>query len=183
MAKTYDLIYLDSCVIFDCLMPKSKYYNHVEPLIREAEADNLHIISSVLCRAEVYLVRGRSPKKSAQIIESFFNQEYVHNYAVDERIAMKAVEIRRNANLETADAIHLATAVVLKCQAFLTRDGDGKKAKKGQKKTILELRDDLSAQIEILTPEEFFDYLSSETKQMQLEDQSSDEQDQDEEKE
>ena len=48
MAKECKLIYLDSCVILDCLIKDPNYYGHVEPILRDAEAGNLRIVLSVL---------------------------------------------------------------------------------------------------------------------------------------
>lgn len=166
MAKTYDVIYMDACVIFDCLTKLPKYYPHVEPILRDAKADKLTIVASTICFSEVFMIRD--DPDGAEKIEAFFNQEFVAVYDVDDLIARKAGEIRSKAKLETADALHLATAIAKGAQVFLTRDGDGERAKKANKETILELRQDLSQLIEIMTPAEYFTMISSASKQMEI---------------
>jgi len=172
MAKQYDLVYLDACVIIDILDKNPEHYCYVEPLIREAEAENLNVLASVVCISEVFMIKGKSDSEATTLIDAFFDQEYVHLYDVDDYVARKSVSVRRNANLETADALHVATAIAKGAQAFITRDGDGKKAKKGAKKTILELKDRLNSEIDILTPKEFFEFLSSEVKQINIRDEN-----------
>lgn len=167
MAKVYDVVYMDACVIFDCLTKLPKYYPHVEPILRDAKADKITIVASTICFSEVFMIKG--DPEGTEKIENFFNQEYVAVYDVDDLIARKAGSIRIGANLETADALHVATAIVKGAQVFLTRDGDGERAKKGNKETILELREKLSLEIEIMTPAEFFTLVSSAAKQMDLE--------------
>ena len=177
MAKRYDVVCLDSCVILDCFQKDDAYYPSVEPMLKAAESGDLEIIVSVLCISEVFKIEPMEQSDAMALIDAFFDQEYVHIYDVNDLIAKKSVEIRRGASLETADAIHLATAIIRGADAFITRDGEGKKAKKRGKKTIIELREKLSARIDILSPKEFFESLSSETKQIEIP-KDEDEQDQ-----
>lgn len=48
----------------------------------------------------------------------------MHIYAVDNTIAEKARDIRRSSNVRSEDAVHLATAIHMKCDVLLTNDGD-----------------------------------------------------------
>ncbi len=173
MAKDSKLIYLDSCVVLDSLIKDPDFYNHVEPIIKDAEAGNLKIVLSVLARAEIIKVKTSEKEKTTlsdedatALIESFFRQEFVTVHAVNARTATEAGKLRKRFPLDTPDAIHLATAIEAKAQAFITRDGDNKGKRKKTK--ILSCKKQLANQIVILTPKEFFDSLSSEIKQTEL---------------
>jgi predicted nucleic acid-binding protein len=167
MGKQSNLVYLDSCVIIDCLEKTPVRYQHLEPIIKEAESQRLQVIASVLCKAEVLRVQNMPDSDADELINAFFEQEYVHLYAVDNRIAERAASIRKNFPLETADAVHVATAIQMNVGTFITRDGEGRSGK-GRKKTILELRHSLGRQIDILSPIEFFGSLSSDVKQIHI---------------
>ena len=175
MAKSYDLLYLDSCVVIDLLAKTPSQIGHLEPILLEAEKENIQFVVSVLCLAEVYTLADMPFSEAYSLIRDFFAQEYVNVYNVDEKIALQAAELRKKSKLETADALHLATALRHHAQAFLTRDGEGKKGKKRRKETILELRDELADRIDILTPKEFFESLSSDARQTTMPDEIADE--------
>ena len=164
MANLSDRICLDSNVIIDCLDKAEPWWTHIEPIIREAESNRLAFVLSVVAKAEVLTISSKTPTESLRTINSFFRKEYVHVYGVSERTAEHAATIRRRINLDTADALHLATAVEHKVPILLTRDGDRKK--RGSKKRLLDANDIFG--VEIITPDAYFKRLGDEVKQTEL---------------
>lgn len=164
MANLSDRICLDSNVIIDCLDKTEPWWRHIEPIVREAESGRLAFVLSVVAKAEVLTISSETPEESLRIINSFFRKPYVHVYGVSERTAEHAATIRRRINLDTADSLHLATAVEHKVPVLLTRDGDGKK--KGRKERLLDANDIFG--VEVITPKAYFERLSDEVKQTEI---------------
>lgn len=54
--------------------------------------------------------------------EMLLNTEAITVRSVDPLIAESAAQFRAKYNLRTPDALHIATAVSARCQAFLTND-------------------------------------------------------------
>jgi predicted nucleic acid-binding protein len=157
MAKRSDLLCFDACIIIDCLLKDPAQYQTLEPIILQAEAGNIRIVASVICRAEVIKLPHLATKDAEAIIEEFFRQNYVIMYAVNETTALEAGRLRRLLGLQTADAIHLATAIESKAEAFITSD-----------EVLLKCRNDIRKRLKILTPKEFFDTLPTSVKQAHL---------------
>ncbi len=164
MAKLYKTIYLDSCVIVDCIQKNPHFYEHLDPVIRMAESGKLSIIVSVISRTEVFKIDAGG-KNAEEVIREFFRQEYVHLYAVLEQTAMLAGDLCRKHGLYTPDAIHVATAVEHRAEAFVTRDGDDKRGRRAKHTTILSLRPHLKGRLDIMTPQQFFESIPTEFRQ------------------
>ena len=166
MANPSDRICLDSNVIIDCLDKTDPWWSHIEPILREAEKNRLAFVMSVIAKAEVLTISSKTPEESLRIINSFFRQTYAHIYGVNERTAEHAATIRRRINLDPADSLHLATAVEHKIPILLTRDGEG--TKKRRKKKLIDANNMFD--VEIITPEAYFDRLGDDVKQSEISD-------------
>lgn len=165
-SRLYRNVYLDSCVIVDCIQKNKQYYDFLEPLIRMCESGKLKIIVSVIARTEIYR-NGEDNIDADDIINDFFRQDYVHLYSVLENTARSAGSHCKDFELYTPDAIHVATALEQKAEALITRDGT-KRGRRAKFKTILSLRSNHKSRIDILTPEEFFESIPTEFKQSDL---------------
>ena len=172
MAKQSDAVYWDSCVIIDYL-EKNERFHHIEPIVRQAIKKGLYVVVSTVCYAEVFKVNGESNDAASKLIAQFFEQPYVIVSAASERTMRKAAEIRKRVSLETADAIHVATALERGVSAFLTRDGV--KHKPG-KKSILSLAPELVGSLRIITPQEYFNQLNTDIRQEEIPDSRPDKQ-------
>lgn len=181
MASPSDEIYWDSNVVIDCLSKAEPWFHHIEPILRSAERRKVSIVVSVVCKAEVLTVRGNVDDRGLQTIADFFEQPYVHLYAVSERTADIAADVRRRSSLDTADAIHLATAIERKVTTLLTRDGEGAR-NKGNRDTLLELNKEFGdPSIDIMTPQTYFGNLPDEVKQQVIPHEQEEDEEKDEE--
>jgi predicted nucleic acid-binding protein len=95
-------------------------------VIREAEAGNLRIVTSVLTLAEVlYLKRSSLPtREQAETIEQFFEHEWIILSNVDRDIAELARRVIWESGVKPKDAIHVASALDAEVEQFDTFDVD-----------------------------------------------------------
>ena len=124
MATKIRRVAWDSCVFIDCLERREGRIEFIEPMVREGEAGKLAIVCSTLAIAETIHINNMGEEKERNAITQFFRNDYVHIYAADETVAGIARDIRRVSKVRSEDAIHLATAIHMECDALLTNDGD-----------------------------------------------------------
>ena len=133
--------------------------------MKSAEDDELMFVISTLAISELVKINGVEPKNQRDTIVAFLENDYFDVHGVDRTIAQRAQDLRREHPLDTADAVHLATAVVTNTHLFLTRDGDSRKAKRkilpldnkiscldGQRLRIMTLKGYLESEDAKLTP-------------------------------
>ena len=107
-------------------------YLGIEPdcsnIIRQAEAGDLEIVVSEMAKVETAYLTGHSDEESENLIREFFNRDYVIPVSVDgpvSDIARRLIrKYRTSPKLPTADAIHLATAVLWNIPIIETTDTD-----------------------------------------------------------
>jgi predicted nucleic acid-binding protein len=84
----------------------------------------LTVISSTITLAEVLVM----PKQTGNYVyeqayrEMLLNTDHIETQAVTHEIAEQAAALRATYRLRTPDALHVATAIVTRCDAFLTND-------------------------------------------------------------
>lgn len=149
------IICWDSCVIIDSFNKKSNRFPPIDEMLQQAENGNLKIVVSGLAAVETYKLDGKSSKEAEKLIENFLRRSYVDYDALSSRVSRKAREIRRDwehEKLDLLDTVHIATAVIRKCEALVTTDG----IKKGRSKGKLLLFDGKigSPPLRIITPSE-----------------------------
>jgi uncharacterized protein len=93
-------------------------------LLQAAEEGRCHLVCSILTLLEVLVVpkrRGEAElcQRYREMFESFPNLTVL---AMDAGIAEIASDLRAAHNLRTPDAIHLATALRMEADAFVTED-------------------------------------------------------------
>lgn len=104
-------------------------YKTKTDVIFEALAESkLKAVTSIVSKAEL-LSYKQSPIIINDLKEQFESTPNLTVYDVDEKIALKAAELRRKYNFRLPDAIQLATAIVSKAGAFLTSDERLRKCK------------------------------------------------------
>jgi predicted nucleic acid-binding protein len=129
-------IALDSCVLIDLLDPKSALHPDVLPVYQDALLGKLEILVSEIsvaevCKISTMISSGRmTPEEATKFVGDFFDNKFVLRRPVDRRESLLAADTIRNHNLETCDAIIVATAVIHNARILYTRDG--KKRRKSQ---------------------------------------------------
>ena len=141
MPNNPKIVYWDSCIFLAWLKNENRPEGEMANLmnvVQEIENGNLHLITSVITKAEVLL--KRSGEGVADKFNTLFKRSNIDIVNVDERIATRAGEIREHYIEESetdkkpplgfADTFHLATAIVLNASEFHTFDA-GKKEDRG----------------------------------------------------
>ncbi len=118
-------IYWDSCVVISCIERTPDRYPVLKTIIRGAETGSLVLVASTLVIAEVVKLNGltETEEKQAKLIQDFFENDYIEIRTVDRLTAEYAANISRKHGLKPADAIHVATAILHKCDCLQTYDG------------------------------------------------------------
>lgn len=130
---------MDSCVCIDLIERRSPIKTmYIRPIWDSAKHGQINMLVSTLAIFEVGKIRDDDGKSEVDAdwlseedaeerIAEFFDSEYVHPYAMDELVARRARQLRRQvgeSKLEKIDAMHLATALIHNCNYFITVDGD-----------------------------------------------------------
>ncbi len=100
------------------------YVQRVEAIITYIEDTPIEAVSSVVCLTEVLnqpMKNGRSDLVQAYRDILIFGDRF-RLWPVSVTIAELAARLRASYGLRTPDALHVATAIEAKCNAFLTND-------------------------------------------------------------
>jgi predicted nucleic acid-binding protein len=133
--------YFDACVYLAYLRNETAHYGKsrigaIESIWKQSERGGVVVVTSAITITEVlsHKLEAKAEKKFSQIIQSGVHQ----CEDVTPPIASKARQYRdyyhanpvklpggtgSRSDLTTPDAIHLATAIILSCEQFLTFDG------------------------------------------------------------
>jgi predicted nucleic acid-binding protein len=107
------------------------YIERMRAVFERADRGDLQIITSVITLLEVLAVptvEGRQDVQNAYR-HMLMNTPQVAAVPVNAAIAEQAALIRATYRLRTPDALHIATAIVAGCDAFLTNDMAFKRVK------------------------------------------------------
>lgn len=132
MADPFSRPYLDSSVFFalvkqeEIICPGGLMRGEiVKHIFEDAESGKYTIFTSTATIAEVRRIRERSqPLDHAelQIIQEFFQHQFIQPIDVTREIAEKAQELGAEYGINPIDAIHLATAIWWNCDVLLVWD-------------------------------------------------------------
>ncbi len=119
------LFAIDSMVLIYHFEDDATFGPAAAALLRAAEEGRCRLLISVLGRLEVLVVpkrRGQHDlcRQYCEVFESFPNLEVA---SIDVAVADTASDLRATHTLRTPDALHLATAVEHRADAFVTEDG------------------------------------------------------------
>jgi predicted nucleic acid-binding protein len=105
--------YWDSDCFLGWLQEEDDKVPLCRPVIREAEAGKLTLVTSALTLAEVLMLRHGTPipKEAAETVERFFEHEWIEVSEVDRFIAEQARRLVWDHGIRPKDAIHVATAL------------------------------------------------------------------------
>lgn len=120
----YKKVYLDTTIYIYVFDKNPSFIDCCIKLTENLKLHNTLIVGSSLIICELLgndrlLQNKREYKK---IKDSFFNIPNLDIIKMDEKIAEKAAYIKAKYDLKTPDAIHVATAIETKCDAFITND-------------------------------------------------------------
>ena len=117
-------LYLDSNVFVYWLEDYPEYTALLEPIFERIEAHRLRAFTSTLTLAEV-LVKPHKDRRT-ELAEQFrgylCESPVLELCEVSVEILVRAAIIRSASALKLPDAIHVATADMMKCDAFVTND-------------------------------------------------------------
>lgn len=99
MTEPVDLVGWDSTVFIDALEKKRGRFEHIEPILQDAEDGKLVIFCSTLAMVETATVKGVSQAESEKMIADIFESDYIHMEAVHRRVAEIARKIVRDHGL------------------------------------------------------------------------------------
>lgn len=146
MQSECDIIVWDSSVIIDAIQKTNKRYDLIKPFIQSAERNHLTIVVSEVSIVEVtYLDKNRHNEnlpptdQEIQIIDEWFENDYIDRRPVLPGISELAREYIRNYNVRTMDSIIVATAVFFKIPLLHTFDGYSDIKTKRKKNKLLTL--------------------------------------------
>jgi predicted nucleic acid-binding protein len=121
------VIYWDSCVFLSAIQQTAGRYQTLKAILDFAAADGVVIVTSALTIAEVVKIdcgnaQSAQMTKDATTIRQFFENDYLAIKNVDRGVAERASEIVREHGIKPPDAIHVATALVSRCDHLETYD-------------------------------------------------------------
>lgn len=111
-------VYWDACTFLGLLNEEPNRVNACREVWEEAKNYGTLIYTSFFAFTEVMKIKCQNPGILLSIeddkkIEQLLGQKWIRPVVVDERIAVSARRLMRTHNKKPADAIHLATALML----------------------------------------------------------------------
>ncbi|HWE95692.1 MAG TPA: type II toxin-antitoxin system VapC family toxin [Tepidisphaeraceae bacterium] len=118
----------DSVVLLDAIQKTPLWWPDLRPTYRAALEGRISILVSEISIAEVCKLNdeeksGMSRVDAVKKINLFFQNSFIDRRPADRREAILAAELIRSLNLDTCDALIVATASIHGAIAMYTRDG------------------------------------------------------------
>lgn len=118
-------IYIDTSVAIYTIEGNRDYYSLLQPLWSKFYAGEIQIVSSELILLEVLVVPLRSENNSLVAdYEELLLSSQIQLLPISQSILRQAANLRATTNIKTPDAIHVATALSVNCNLFITNDKD-----------------------------------------------------------
>lgn len=124
MGKETPRIYWDSCC-FIAILNAEQYAPTCISILNEAKAGDIELVISALTMAETVRPRGAPsplPKKHRTKVLDFFENDYIRLINFDREIARTSLDLCWEYDLHARDALHLAAALAVDCDALETAD-------------------------------------------------------------
>lgn len=124
-------LYLDANAIIYSVESSSSLRDAVKQHIRDVRGSGDGVVvTSILSRLECRTgpLRRKDPER-LQLFDQFFTDPELLVFDIDTGVVDRATELRAQYGFRTPDAIHLATALLLDCDTFLTGDDKLKRCK------------------------------------------------------
>jgi hypothetical protein len=119
------LVYADACVFLEVLQRVHGKWRDSFKVLQAAERQDIQLIASRLLAAEVGRFRGDASKTRVdQLVLQYLDSVDTQWVEVDLLIAQQARNLSWQFGIKSgADAVHLATAVRMHADYFMSRDG------------------------------------------------------------
>ncbi|VAW30997.1 hypothetical protein MNBD_CHLOROFLEXI01-5072 [hydrothermal vent metagenome] len=118
-------VYFDSAPLIYLVERVSPY---VEQLSQQLSSEDIIQVCSDLTRLECRVKPMRDGETALlAAFDSYFAEIITETVSLTRTVMDRATELRANFGFKTPDAIHLAYAIVAKCDLFLTNDNQLKK--------------------------------------------------------
>jgi len=132
-SKKVDVVYYDTCVVVAYFKQEQfteNRYDRARHLFDEASKGSVRLYTSAITLAEVY--RGLADDYDVQkekLVQAFFSHSWNRIVETNRRVADEARKLMQNMKrqghtLKVADAIQLASAIVVGASRVYTFDGD-----------------------------------------------------------
>lgn len=117
-------LYVDSAPLIYYVEEHIAYVDQMEYILNIVDKNSIEVVSSVLTLAEVLVLPVRTGAyQVAQLYRAILmNRETCTLAVISENIAIEAASIRARYRINTPDALHIASAIEFRCDAFLTND-------------------------------------------------------------
>lgn len=117
-------IYFDANIFIYTVEQHRTYANELTTIFEEIEVNSQLVVTSELTLAECLIGarRARSRELEALYDDLLAPSETITPVPVSRDILRAAAFYAGDANIKLADAIHMATAIALDCDVFLTND-------------------------------------------------------------
>lgn len=142
MTLTDSKIYIDTAPFIYYLEKSNLYFDTARKFFINCRNQNADLITSTVTIEEycVYPL-SRNDEQSIKNFYAFINGMNIKTVSVNENVAIKAAEIRaKYPSFKALDSIHLATAILSNCAAFITNDKQLCQAKEIQVYTMEDLK-------------------------------------------
>jgi predicted nucleic acid-binding protein len=115
-------VYVDTAPVIYSVELHPDYWTILQPLWVKQQAQKISLISSELLWMETLVFPLKTKNRPlTQLYEELLRND-IQIIAIDKTILSAAAEIRATTHLKTPDAIHIATALNIGCNLFLTDD-------------------------------------------------------------
>ena len=156
MAKAKQLICFDSCVVIDSLRPAADGRRApIDEILARGKNKEVVIWVSALALVETVRIDGVEEANQTAVIEEFFGRPYVEVEAINRQVAKLAREIRSKHEISQFDVLHVATAIIHSCSAWITVDGIAAKPTKIPKLLEFDRKIIGYPSFRIITPSEY----------------------------
>lgn len=117
-------LYVDSAPLIYYVEENIAYIDQMEYILDIVDNASIEVVSSVLTLTEVLVapIRAGAHQVAQRYRTILMNRETCTLVAISENIAIEAASIRARYRINTPDALHIASAIVSGCDAFLTND-------------------------------------------------------------
>ena len=112
---------LDTNIFIYVLEANPDFCDESINLLKYVESGSISAMASELVVLELHSGKTLNESKIKKL-QDFIKSTQVKLIPIDTSVLLKAAELRRQHNLKTPDAIHLATAIIHKCNYFVTND-------------------------------------------------------------
>lgn len=119
-----DLLGVETAPFIYFVEKHPKYIDRMRSVFHQVDQGMTQVVTSAITLTEVLVMplEKRQENYQREYRAMLLKTRSIKTVPVTVAIAEQAAELRAKYRLRTPDAIHVATALVLKCDAFLTND-------------------------------------------------------------